>query len=76
MTERFINGPEIIERIKSADHNEDDWFYPILEDVQDDFTRGYLTHAVEGIFDNHTGDDARDEILWLTEDMAEYQERG
>lgn len=55
---------QTIEAIKAADTNETDWYYGILNGINDQYAKGYLTARIESRrdFDAYT-EDARDLLV-------------
>lgn len=61
--EKFENKQEIIDLFKAADVSQDDWAYPILAQVKDEYFRGYVQHQYEVFSENLLRELLRAEML-------------
>lgn len=56
---------EFIEQLKSADINQQDWLFNLLEKCNNLYARGYMTATAEGLGETFSADEEefRDEII-------------
>lgn len=60
-----MNQKQTIEAVKNADITQDDWIYPIIDQIDNRFVAGYITALVSNLNGNlnESYEDFRSEIL-------------